>query len=51
MEYKNTQEIAEVLRAITLLEYHNKNYLTDNLKFLSEEKIRLITLILEENKI
>ncbi len=50
MEYKSIQEIAEVLKAIALLEYHNKNYLTNNLKFLTEEKIRLTTLIIDMEK-
>lgn len=46
----NFLDIIEVLHSIEVLEYHNKNYLTNNHKFLNEEKRRLLMLIADDYK-
>jgi len=46
----NFLDIIEVLHSIEVLDYHNKNYLTNNRKFLNEEKRRLLMLIADDYK-
>ena len=45
VEYKSQLEVIGVLHAIELIDFHNKFYLTDNRKFLNEEKRRLLDLL------